>query len=192
MLTIQALTPQQVAHIYHTYMPHDFAAAEIKPLAGILQLMEQGLYRGYGLWEEGALRGYALLMTAPGGRVPLLDYLAILSDQRGSGYGSRFLQLLQTELADFDGIVLEAEAIAYAVGRADRAVRTRRIAFYRRNGLRATSLQSHLFGVTLSVLYLPCGRDISDGQLYRELDAMYRLMFPVWLSRYTQLSMRHS
>ena len=192
MLTIQALTPQQVTQIYHRHMVRDFPADELKPLDNMLPLMRRGLYRGYGLWEDGALCAYALLMTVPDGRVPLLDYLAVVSDRRDHGYGSRFLQLLKAELADYDGIVLEAEAVAYAVGGADRAIRTRRLAFYHRNGLRSTSLQTHLFGVTLSMLYLPCGRDVSDGQLYCELDALYRRMFPVWLSRYACLSMRHA
>ena len=190
-MTIHLLTTEQVAWIYHAHMQHDFAPDEMKPLQDILRLMQEGLYKGYGLWENGDLRGYALFMTAPGGRVALLDYYAVIAGHRGGGWGSRFLALLQKELAAYDGMVLESEHIAYAVGRADNAIRRRRIAFYLRNGLRMTSLQSRLFGVDFSILYMPCGRDLSDGQLYCELNAIYQRLFPAYLwQKKVELSMR--
>lgn len=191
MLTIHMLTVQQVTQIYKDHMSHDFSVDEIKPLCSILLLMEQGLYKGYGLFEDGVLRGYALLITAPGGRVALLDYYAILAGNRSGGLGSRFLALLRKELVGYDGIVLESEQIAYAVGRADKVIRRRRISFYLRNGVRITSLQSRLFGVAFSILYLPCSRDLPDGQIYKELDAIYRCLFPdyIWQKK-VELSMR--
>ena len=100
MLTLKALTGEQVTDIYARHMCRDFAPDELKPLAGILRLMDEGLYRAYGLYEEGSLRGYAMLMTSPGGRTALLDYYAVISSRRGAGYGSRFLALLRAENKD--------------------------------------------------------------------------------------------
>lgn len=191
MLTLKALAREQVTEIYTRHMCRDFAPDELKPLAGILRLMDEGLYRAYGLFEEDGLRGYAMLMTSPGGRAALLDYYAVISSRRGAGYGSRFLALLREELRDLDGIVLESEHIEYAVGRKDKSIRTRRIAFYLRNGVRRTSLRSRLFGVDYTVLYLPCGRDLPDGRLFMELDAIYRTLFPAYIwQRRVEISMR--
>lgn len=191
MLTIKPLTKDKVSAVYTRHMCRDFAPDELKPLAGMLRLMEEGLYKAYGLFEEGELRGYAMLMTAPGGRTALLDYYAVVSSRRGGGYGSRFLQLLRRELRDFDGIVLESEHIEYAVGKRDKTTRIRRIAFYLRNGVRKTSLRSRLFGVDYTVLYLPCKQDIPDGRIYKELDAIYRTLFPAYIwQRRVEISMR--
>ena len=40
MLTIQALTPQQVTQIYHRHMVRDFPADELKPLDNMLPLIK--------------------------------------------------------------------------------------------------------------------------------------------------------
>lgn len=191
MIQINILTKQQVSAVYQQHMQRDFAPDELKPLDSMLRLMDQGLYRAYGLLEGGELIAYALLMTAPGGRVALLDYYAVVACRRSGGIGSRFLTLLRKELADFDGVVLESEHPEYAVGRRDKAVRTRRVAFYRRAGVRPTSLFSRLFGVTYTVMYLPCGRDIPDGCVYRELNAIYRRLFPAYIwQRKVEIGMR--
>lgn len=190
-MEIQALCEQQIREIYAAHMQRDFAPDELKPLESILRQIRRGLYKGWGLFQEGELIAYAMFMTAPGGRVALLDYYAVLPALRSGGYGSRFLALLRQKLTAYDGIVLESEHPEYAVGRRDKAIRTRRIAFYRRGGVRPTSLTSRLFDVTYAVMYLPCGRDIPDGQLFRELDSIYRQLFPhaVWQRR-VELSMR--
>lgn len=191
MLTIKPLNKDQVSAVYTHHMYRDFAPDELKPLAGMLRLMDEGLYRAYGLFKGDNLRGYAMLMTAPGGCSALLDYFAVVSSRRGSGYGSRFLQLLRRELRDFDGIVLESEHIEYAVGKQDKMTRIRRIAFYQRNGVRRTGLHSRLFGVDYVVMYLPCKQDIPDGQIYKELDTIYRTLFPAYIwQRRVEISMR--
>ena len=52
MLTYQKLSSEQVADIYHQHMQQDFPPAEVKPLAVLYQLMEQGLYEPYGWFDE--------------------------------------------------------------------------------------------------------------------------------------------
>ena len=191
MLTLHPLTVDQVAYVYNRHMRQDFAADELKPLAGIKQLMQQGCYKGYGLFENGDLSGYALLMTLPGERVVLLDYYAIVQRKRGRGYGSRFLTLLRRELAAYDGVILESERVQNAVGWPQKNIRIRRIAFYHRNGARTTCLYSRLFDVDFSVLYMPCARDLPDGRLYQALDALYRALFPPYLwQKKVELGMR--
>ena len=46
MLTIQALTPQQVTQIYHRHMVRDFPADELKPLDNMLPLSRLRLVGG--------------------------------------------------------------------------------------------------------------------------------------------------
>ena len=76
-------------------------------------------------------------------RLGFLEYLAVRSDIRSSGLGSRFYQDL-VELVKKDGLsskkgpalglVLEVERPEEAQSEAERSLRTRRIGFYKRNG----------------------------------------------------------
>ncbi len=182
MLHLQALSAEHITAIYHTHMQRDFAPDEIKPLSAMLKPMALGHYRGYGLFEDNTLCGYALFLMNPNGHCALLDYFAVVADKRSAGYGSRFLTLLQKELSDLDGLLLEVERVSSATNGAEKAIRRRRIAFYKRCGVRMTGLYSNLFGVDFSVMFLPCGRDIPDGRLYIECDGLYRRLFakPIW------------
>ena len=65
-----------------------------------------------------------------------------------------------------------------AVNAEERGIRERRIAFYRKNGLKETEIRPRVFGVGYRVMYLPCRREESDEMLKAELDTLYRRMFP--------------
>ena len=80
----------------------------------ILRSEAAGTYVAYGFYTENTLVAYAYLCgTAGKPELPvLLDYLAVVKEHRGEGYGSAVLAMLKDELPQ--GMMIEAESIANA------------------------------------------------------------------------------
>lgn len=179
MLNYQLLTQEQVADIFHTQMQQDFPPAELKPLALLHDLMNQGVYEPYGWFDEtGALTAYTFFVKAPQGKMLLLDYFAVCSQYRSHGYGSQCLAQMKELYQDAIGILAEVEDPAKSDSVEEEKIRTRRIAFYQRNGLRQTTIRTILFDVPYVVHYFPINNDCEDSQLLEELDAIYHTLFP--------------
>lgn len=180
MLTYQLLTTEQVADIYHNHMKQDFPPAEVKPLMLIQQLIKKGVYQPYGWYDEaGNLAAYSFFVKAEGGTVLLMDYFAVCRQYRNSGYGSQCLALMKTLWKGIGGILAEVEDPAKSSSAEEAHTRTRRVAFYQRNGMRPTAVHSVLFGVPYILHYLPVEADCADKALYEELDAIYHTLFPL-------------
>ena len=172
---------EMISRVYESEMVHDFPAAELKPLPLILSLVERDEYLCLGLYREESLCGYAYLCRSS--KVPyiLLDYLSILRPYRNQGLGAVFLKLLQETYNHLaQGIVLEVESPHYAVDEDDKALRTRRIGFYLRNGLRKTNIISSLKKVDYQIMYLPLKRESNetDEELLQSIDKLYRVLYP--------------
>ena len=179
MLMYQKLTPEHVADIYRAHMQHDFPPAEVKPLEVLQNLMKQERYECYGWFEEsGDLVAYTFFVTAPQGKIVLLDYFAVCSYYRNYGYGSVILTLLPDLFRGKAGILAEVEDPAKSSSEAEESLRTRRVGFYQRNGLRATSVYSVLFEVPYVLHYLPVGEDCADTVLHDGLEEIYHILFP--------------
>ena len=180
MLTYQLLNAEQVADIYHNHMKQDFPPAEVKPLLLIQQLIKKGVYQPYGWYNEtGSLIAYSFFVQAPEGSVLLMDYFAVCRQYRNSGYGSQCLERMKTLWSGIAGILAEVEDPAKSSSDEEAHTRTRRVAFYQRNGMRPTRVHSVLFGVPYILHYLPVGSACADEQIYEELDAIYRTLFPL-------------
>ena len=161
-MQILRLSPAACEELYHTALPRDFPAAELKPFAEIQRLLDAGIYEPLLLTDDAGVRlAYAWQVVLPGQRTALLDYFAVRCDLRGGGVGTQAL--------------LECEHPAEAP---DPAVARRRIGFYLRAGARATALESRVFGTRYAVLSLPCGGTVPDAALCKELRALYKTMMP--------------
>lgn len=177
-MNIKKLNQKVVTEIYHSCLLVDFPADELKPLATIQTLMEKGVYECYGLYETGDLKAYAFLAKSPSGTCVLLDYYAVCAPYRSMAYGSQFLTLLKAHCHHYKGIIAEVETIEAASNDEERILRERRVAFYKRNGIRTTSLVGNLFGVDFTIYYFPLAPDWDDDFVYKELDTIYHILFP--------------
>lgn len=179
MLTERLLSPEQVTDIFDTHMGRDFPPAEVKPLAVLHDLTERGVYAPYGWFDEaGALVAYTFFVRAPRGQVLLLDYFAVCSDFRNHGYGSQCLAQMKRLCQGALGVLAEVEDPAQSRRAEEETTRRRRVAFYQRNGMRETTVRSVLFGVPYVLHYGPFAADVDDGELARELEAIYHTLFP--------------
>ena len=176
-MQLNRLSETEISDIYQNHLIFDFPADEVKPLERILQMLHSGIYFAFGLFEGAALRGYAFFVKSKNGKAALLDYFAVLRGKRGDGIGSHFLALLRCELQQLDTVILESEAIDAAENEEETDIRTRRIAFYLRNGVRKTGIRSVVFGVEYEILCLDCASHSDAAALRRTLDDIYHQMF---------------
>ena len=171
MLKLKLPTLEQLREVYNTDMKESFPAAELKPLAAIEKMWQEGWYQPYCLFDDEALVGVAFLWLGRPGWA-LLDYLCVTAGWRNDGFGSEILRLLpETE----PNVVIfgEAEAPVHAP---DPAMAERRLGFYTRNGLRMAGYDSEVFGVHYKTLYL-ANREVSDEELMEEHRFVYRNSF---------------
>lgn len=180
MLTYQLLSPEQVTTLYQTHMQKDFPPAELKPLAVLHRLMEQGVYAPYGWFDQsGTLVAYSFFGCLPQGHAVVLDYLAVCQQYRDHGYGSQCLAQISVLWPKHTDILAEVEDPAKSASAEEKIIRERRVAFYQRNGMQVTGLYAEQFGVPYLIYRLPLEKHALDDKMLRqELDALYHVLYP--------------
>lgn len=148
-----------ISELYHEAFP----ASERKPFALIKRFMHRGLMDVLAISGDRFL-GLAILFRHE--HLVLLDYFAIMPDERSQGIGGEVLELIRKRYPD-NRIVLEIED-----GEDEEMLRRRQ--FYLRNGFTETGIRITLFGVPMALL-------IDGGELrylqYRRL--MKKLLGPL-------------
>ena len=173
-LTLRRLNLKQAAQIYTEYMTQDFPRDELKPFSMIEAASARGEYECLGFYAGSQLCGYAFLLQH--GSEYLLDYFAVCAALRGSGFGSRMLQMLREQYRDAAAFLIESENPDYAKDAAALSERQRRLRFYLHAGCTDTGVTARVFGVEYRILELPLsGTHPQDAirtvymQLYRSL-----------------------
>lgn len=170
------LTTDQIKYIYKVSMKVDFPDDERKPLAMILSAQKKGCYECLGLVSGEKILGYGFFYIK--GDDCLLDYFAILSENRNLGYGSEFLKHIEGYFANIKNVLVEVEDPACAENQDEELIRTRRRDFYMRNGYEDTGAKVTLFGVDYNVLRMKnsvlCTREQAE-EIYLNI---YRDMLP--------------
>lgn len=178
MLSLRLLNKEEVENIYHTHMVNDFPKAELKPLKGIMELIDENIYDCFGLFEADVLKAYGYF-GGQGVSWRLLDYYAVCVPFRGKGYGSQFLRLLLREYQNCQGIFVEIESLNDTVEEAEQLKRRRRKKFYNRNGFSDSGLYCRLFGVGYDILYYAAGETtVSAAEAEKQLAKIYQLFLP--------------
>ena len=86
-MELKLLNKEELASLYKTEMVFDFPKAELKPLSGMLRLMERGHYEPLLALENGEAVGYAIMWLSGNERGALLEYLGVLRGKRNGGIG---------------------------------------------------------------------------------------------------------
>lgn len=175
---IRELEAREIEKIYQEEMTGDFPAEELKPLELILRLKEEGRYRAFGAFDGDELKAYAFLIHEIDDPVYLLDFFAVRRGGRDQGTGSSFIHEL-FHMLEPEFWILEVEDVSSAANGEERELRTRRMAFYHKNGVRDTTMYTCQYGVNLKLLYLSEKKITGDieQKLYEKLDAIYKFTF---------------
>ncbi len=201
------LREEEAYFIFKHYLKHHFPADEVKPWKSIARMWADGCYFAVGVFEDagdipagasndslGALRGYAFFVESPDCDGCLLDYYAILPEYRDAGLGGRTLQrLAELVRGKSKYILLETEDIDFAKNEDQVSERTRRDAFYTRNGCVKTDVKGKVFTVHYAVWALglsdsavpeaaagsdDAARSAAFDRACADMNTLYKLMIP--------------
>lgn len=184
---IRALQIDEVREIYDKQLRFHFAEEERKPLNSIERMWEQNQYFALGMFEkkQKSLMGYAFFCSCMEKNMVLLDYFAMLEEQRGKGFGSVFLQHMQDILQEsFCGILIETEDVLFAKNQLEIEERERRNEFYLQNGAKKTGITSRIYDARYEVYVLPFEEltkvdiKILEKVSYENIYEIYQYMIP--------------
>lgn len=176
-LSVRRLTDfARVEDLYRTRMKQDFARNELRPLAWLRRVWNDGVYECYGLFAGEENLGYAFFVRLGGNY--LFDYFAIAQGHRDEGLGSFFLRELAARFAGADCVLGEVEDPERAKDADARALRERRLRFYLRSGYRETALTSRVFGADYRLLEVPTATAHTPEELKAIYTALCRSILP--------------
>ena len=173
-LICRELTPAESRKVYDSCLTRQFPPDEVKSYAVIQRLRSRGMYLIYGLFAGDELLAYAFFARRRAGGELLMDYIAVLEPHQNRGLGSRFLALLAGVCGEHAAILAEVEDPDFAPDEAERRLRSRRVAFYLRNGFLDTGIRVTLFSVEYVILRHPLSEPAPEGGVWAALDAVYR------------------
>ncbi len=162
---------EQIVYIYNTYMVLDFPKDELKPLAHILSMIEDGTCTFYALRKDKEVLSY--FSVCANGQGVLVDYLAVNKKYRRQGIGTKTLEFLKS-ISENKYIIVECEDVQKAKDESDKKTRLRRIAFYEKAGFKKSGISSNLFGVDYIILTFPT--DISKDKTKELYSTVYLRM----------------
>ena len=169
------LSAQEMAWVHENHMKRDFPPAELKPLSRLQKMLDDGQYAPYALFLDGEIAAYAFYWMS-GDPYVMLDYYAVVPKWRNQGTGSKLLRdMLDRFCVDGRGVFGEVEAPITGVPEVDE-LRTRRLNFYLRAGLRQMGFRTKIFGVPYIILSY--GPEISDSELIEVNRRIYGSALP--------------
>lgn len=181
-MELRLMNQEELTALYQNEMVFDFPKSELKPLSGMLRLMDRGCYEPLLAVEEGEPAGYAMVWPTQDRKGALLEYLGVLRGKRNGGRGSRILALLKERYGQLFGEV-EAQDSGDP---AENELRRHRVGFYERNGFRVLDYECALFGVHFNCIYL--GPETDDKRVQAMHRGIYAGYFsPGHMERYIQL-----
>lgn len=185
-MNLKQLSNEDIENIYSKYMIIDFPAEELKPIDVIQKLIKRKIYICYGLYNNEKLLAYAFLATSKS--YVLIDYYSVCEEYRNKGIGSKFLNILKENCKNYNGIIVEVENVECAFDETEKITRKRRIDFYKKNGMRITTVSCTLFNVNYTIMCL-CIIDLDDSFIYEGLKNIYKEIVPSKLySKYVELN----
>lgn len=178
-MIIKDLALPEIREVYRDQLKHDFPDNERRPLNMIEKLLEEGRYLCCGIPDESGIIAYAFFMIHEGAY--LVDYYAVRKDLRGTGIGSEFLQELRSRFMGAACVLLEVDDPNADVPEEEKAVRLRRLHFYRKNGLRDTGARARTFGADYLIMEFPEGKAHDPAEAAGIYAGIYRSVLPEWL-----------
>lgn len=134
---------RQVKKLYKTAFP----IYERKPFGMIKKTRKNGTGEIYAIMDENRFVGLAIFILTE--EFALLDYFAMAESVRGKGLGSKALQKM-FELYDKKTLILEIESTK--IKSANDKERTKRKAFYLKNGMKTEDFVVEWFGTQMEIL----------------------------------------
>lgn len=176
-MVIKVLNKSETEKVYEAYLKEDFPKDELKPLEYINKMYDFGKYECLGFYNDKTFVGYAYMVIPDSSDVRLLDYFAVIKEQRNNGIGGECLKALKEYYKTLKCVMLESEHPDYSKDDKDKRIRERRIGFYNRNGLIETDMTTSVGGVHYKIFCMECSDKVNEIDVNREVENIYYTMF---------------
>lgn len=174
---LRELNFEELKKLYAGRMQNDFPFSEIKPLELLEKQYKRGQCKAYELILGGEPKAYAVFQIPDEGDAWLLDYLAVISSERGKGYGSKMLSAIKTDLPA-GAVMLEIERTDLAANGEELETRTRRKAFYIKNGVTETGVTTVADGgIGYEILCIEKGEKKDSAHYANAMLKIYETLF---------------
>lgn len=173
---LKRITYDEAAEIYNEWLVKHFPQNEVKPLINIKNMWDISGYEAYCWYEDNRLIGYAYMCKNPADDYILLDYLAVVDDYRGKGYGSKILSDLKEIYSGSHAVIIETEDLNKAENSEETHERIRRDHFYTKNGIIKSGITATVYSADYRVWYMPTGPFVSETELEKAYDRIYEFM----------------
>ena len=184
-MKLKLLSKEELTSLYREHLVSDFPKSELKPLKGMHNLMDRGVYDPLLVLEGERPVGYAMVWLSPDRKGALLEYFGVIRGLRNGGIGSGILSVLTER---YGQLFCEAEAPT-SEDPAENDLRRRRLGFYQRNGFRVLDYECALFGVHFNCLYR--GPEQDDRVVEKMHQGVYADYFtPAHMERFIQLPLK--
>ena len=188
---IRKLDLKEGKEVYYQMLINDFAPCEVKPWKKIEKLVREGLYEIYGMWEGKTLLAYGFLSKMRNDNYLLMDYFAVNETLRGRGYGQYFLTHIKEKYPGIAGIVFEVEDVKKAENLEDMEIRTKRIQFYEKAGLKLYPLYAKIYDADYQIMFFSGNEEFPS---VKEMIEIYMGIYDVILGqekmeKYLELTM---
>ena len=175
MMVFRNLSESDFESIYYQHMVNDFPENELKEIEMIKRAFKKGKYACVVMEEDSEIRAYACFSWVHP-EVQILDYLAVVSDIRGKGYGSQLLHWLK-ENPEVKEIILESEDPNFSKDEIEKEIRTRRLSFYQKNGMKKRETSVVLGDVEFNIFTFD-DSNLSEKELLKEMLMIYQQTSP--------------
>lgn len=165
-MQLNRLTFPGLKSVYRRYLFWDFPAAERRPVWKMKRLWDKGLYCAWTMTEGREILSYAAAAKLDGDI--LLDYLAVVKQKRGRGFGTAMLKLLMEEFSG-QAVFLEVEDPTDGD-----PLKRRRLDFYLRAGMLDSGVRCRVYGVDFLIL---TNMELPAVRTKERLDRLYRAVF---------------
>lgn len=174
---IRVLSIEEGKRVYDGRMVKDFPVCELKPWRRIKELVEAGKYEMLGMFQKEELLAYGYFSRMEQGNYLLLDYFAVNEQRRGQGIGQQFLSCIREQYPKAQGIVVEVEALEQAETEEEQEIRSRRIHFYEKAGLRLYPVLGRIYEADYQLMFFPgSGGFPSSTQLIEIYTKLYQVL----------------
>ncbi len=177
-LYTKLLSTAERKDVFRRYMKYDFPYEELRPLRMIQDLVMKGVYYMYGIYEKETLRAYACFWEEKETNILLFDYFAVNALVRNQGYGTEAMKIILESCKNKNGVILEVENPEAAQTEEERSIREKRVAFYKRCGMKMSDVVIWLYGVEYCMLYYDMESDGVEKEIIKVMQNLYQNVLP--------------
>ena len=168
---------KEFKYLYRKHIVRDFPKSERPNLEGFRKRILKNKEEVYIFEEDGIEKGYCIIKQLQ--EYILVAFLAVYTEYRGKGIGTKILKEVQEKYSNKKGILLEVENPEFAKNDKEKNIQEKRIKFYEKSNFEIVkNLKVKLFMVNFKIMvYQMQNCQINNYEIAEEIKKFYNSIF---------------